>query len=639
METTLPTEQPIDVDHEIQGYLKLENPKSFFLFAGAGSGKTRSLVTALLYIRDQFGNKLHVQGKKVAVITYTNAAADVIQRRIDFNPLFVISTIHSFVWTLIKPFPADIKVWLINNLQEEIEELYAELAKGRPGTKTEIARKASLAAKQRRLANLSTVTQFTYNPNGENAGKDALNHSEVVKIAANFLSTKPLLQHILISQYPILFIDESQDTNKHLMEAILSVELTHKGKFLLGLFGDTMQRIYLDGKSDLGVNLPPHWAKPSKLVNYRSPQRIIALINKIRLSVDGRQQIPAPAREEGFVRLFMAPNTAKNKDALEAKVQQQMETLTKDAEWLQDKSVKKLILEHHMAAHRLGFSEMFDILYSVDKFATGLLDGSLSIVKLFSELVLPLLLAKRKGDEFAVANILQKHSPLLDASFLKNNSEKQLNQLKKAGAAVNALYDAWHEKKPTFKEILDIVHTVHLFEVPTKLQPFLTPNEEGINVAPTNPPAADTAQETITEEETNDDLTQYNAIQAFLNGPFDQIQAYSDYIGERTPFDTHQGIKGCEFPRVMVIVDDAESRGSLYKYDKLFGAEPPSKTDLDNEKVGKDSGISRPKRLFYVTCSRAESSLAIVAYTSDVAAFQAFVINQGWFKSTEIELL
>jgi len=639
METTTPTTQPIDVDQEIQGYVRLEEPKSFFLFAGAGSGKTRSLVNALLYIRDLFGNKLHIQGKKVAVITYTNAAANVIQQRIDFNPLFVISTIHSFVWTLIKPFPADIKVWLINNLQEEIAELHTELVKGKPGTKTEIARKASLAAKQRRLANLSTVTQFTYNPNGENAGRDALNHSEVLKIAANFLSTKPLLQYILISQYPILFIDESQDTNKHLMEAILAVELTQKGKFLLGLFGDTMQRIYLDGKSDLGVNLPSHWSKPSKLVNYRSPKRIIALLNKIRLSVDGRQQVAAPDREEGFVRLFVAPNTAQNKDALEAKVQQHMEALTKDAEWLQDKSVKKLILEHHMAARRLGFSEMFDTLHSVDKFTTGLLDGSLSIVKLFSELVLPLLLAKRKGDEFAVVNILQKHSPLLDASFLKNNSEKQLGQLKKAGAAVNALFNIWHEKKPTFKQILDVVHAANLFDIPSKLLPFLPANEEQTDKNSIDTPATETAPETLTEEETNDDLTQYNAIQEFLDGPFDQIQAYSDYIGERTPFDTHQGIKGREFPRVMVIIDDTETRGFLYKYDKLFGAEALSKTDLENEKAGKDSGISRPKRLFYVTCSRAESSLAIVAYTSDVAAFQAFVIKEGWFKSTEIELL
>ena len=35
------------VDEELLACLNLQNPKSFFLFAGAGSGKTRSLVKVL----------------------------------------------------------------------------------------------------------------------------------------------------------------------------------------------------------------------------------------------------------------------------------------------------------------------------------------------------------------------------------------------------------------------------------------------------------------------------------------------------------------------------------------------------------------------------------------------------------------
>ena len=38
---------PEDADKEISSCLDINNPRSFFLFAGAGSGKTRSLVTAL----------------------------------------------------------------------------------------------------------------------------------------------------------------------------------------------------------------------------------------------------------------------------------------------------------------------------------------------------------------------------------------------------------------------------------------------------------------------------------------------------------------------------------------------------------------------------------------------------------------
>ena len=43
---------PDQADEIIKGCLSLETPKSFFLFAGAGSGKTGSLVAALNFARE-----------------------------------------------------------------------------------------------------------------------------------------------------------------------------------------------------------------------------------------------------------------------------------------------------------------------------------------------------------------------------------------------------------------------------------------------------------------------------------------------------------------------------------------------------------------------------------------------------------
>jgi len=64
------------VDAEIGACLDPKAPKSFFLYAGAGSGKTRSLKSALQSFRERYGAGFRRAGKKVAVITYTNAAAD-----------------------------------------------------------------------------------------------------------------------------------------------------------------------------------------------------------------------------------------------------------------------------------------------------------------------------------------------------------------------------------------------------------------------------------------------------------------------------------------------------------------------------------------------------------------------------------
>ncbi|WP_342335276.1 UvrD-helicase domain-containing protein [Burkholderia pseudomallei] len=236
------------VDIEIAACLNLDTPKSFFLFAGAGSGKTRSLVTALQHVQRTMADRLRVKGQRVAVITFTNAASDEIKRRLQFDPLIDVRTIHSFAWSLIEGLNHDIREWLRLDLAADIAKLRAEEAKGRKGTKASASRLSRIESKTRRLQNLPNIKSFTYSPTGDNRGRDALNHGEVLKLTAHFLSTKPAMQSILAGRYPILLIDESQDTNRHLVDALFAVQSKLKGRFLLGLIGDMMQRIYSDGK-------------------------------------------------------------------------------------------------------------------------------------------------------------------------------------------------------------------------------------------------------------------------------------------------------------------------------------------------------------------------------------------------------
>jgi DNA helicase II / ATP-dependent DNA helicase PcrA len=108
------------VDDEIYACLNLNAPKSFFLYAGAGSGKTRSLVNAVGRLRRDYRRPLLLQGRRVAVITYTNAACDEIKKRLEFDPLVQVSTIHSFAWSLIAGYDVEIKEWLRDNLMTEI---------------------------------------------------------------------------------------------------------------------------------------------------------------------------------------------------------------------------------------------------------------------------------------------------------------------------------------------------------------------------------------------------------------------------------------------------------------------------------------------------------------------------------------
>lgn len=609
-------------DEEITECLNLENPTSFFLFAGAGSGKTGSLVKALKHIKVQFERKMRIRGQKVAVITYTNAATNEIKNRTDHNDLFQVSTIHSFIWTLIDGFNQDIRDWLETNLIQEVEDLEEKQRKGRAGTKAESDRAKSITEKNRRIKNLPFVKKFTYSPEGNHTGRDALNHSEVIKMGADFILNKPIMRNILVNRHPFLLIDESQDTNKDLMNAFLDLETEFAGKFALGLFGDTMQRIYLDGKPDLDSGFGEGWRTPKKAMNHRSRKRIVDLINIVRSEIDNHQQRSRTDKQGGLVRFFIADST-REREEIEEIATNRMGEITGDTKWKEWDSVKRLVLEHQMAALRLGFSGLFEPLHGVDSLKTSLKDGSLPELRFFADIVLPLVRAHQAKDDFSVSNILKKHSPILDKRKIRESSRSRMEVLEDVRSGLNSIFKLWSNgHNPTFKQVLEAISQSNLFFVPVGLRPF-----------------ADASEDSATAETFQDSSDELDAWRSALETPFHQIEAYSKYVKGKANFDTHQGVKGLEFPRVLVVIDDSAARGNTFSYDKLFRVKEKSEKDLKKEKEGLETGVHRTQRLFYVTCSRAEESLAVLAYVNDVDALQARILESRWFEKNEIECL
>ena len=98
-----------------------------------------------------------------------------------------------------------------------------------------------MVSKTKRLERLAEIRAFTYAPEGDNFGRDALQHTEVIALAAHFLTESETFQNIVLARYPFILIDESQDTMKPLMEALLTFEARHRGRIALGLLGDTMR--------------------------------------------------------------------------------------------------------------------------------------------------------------------------------------------------------------------------------------------------------------------------------------------------------------------------------------------------------------------------------------------------------------
>lgn len=600
------------VDEEIQRCFSKEDPKCFFVFAGAGSGKTRSLIKTLTFLDEIVGDWLLTNRKQIAVITYTNAACDEISRRLHYKSIFSVLTIHSFLWELIKNYQSDIKDWVINAINLEIAELKEKQRKSKAG-KTSEKRAEEIRKKEERLSKISTIKRFTYNPNGDNVGYDSLNHNEVVKMGSEFICSEDTMQNILISQYPILLIDESQDTKKELVDALFAVCEKHKGKFIVGMFGDTMQRIYQDGKENLSRCIPDDWVKPKKIMNHRSASRIEALANAIRLTVDTQQQRPRSDAEVGNVRLFIVSSVA-NKELTEQRVAEIMSEETGDDEWRDSKQIKSLILEHHMAASRFGFLELYAPLNEVFSFGTALRDGSIPELSFLSKVISPLVQAYKSDNDFEVLKIVKEYSPLMDKKQWLQ-LEDQTEVLKKVENSVNKLMDLWKDNSiPTCLDILHSIHETGLFKMNERVDYILLDPAEGESV-------------------------EIAALRKALSVSFTTLEKYFAYVSDNTRFATHQGVKGLEFPRVMVIMDDAEAKGFLFSYEKLFGAKPKTENDIKNEREGKDTSMARTSRLFYVACTRAQKSLAIIAYTQDSKAVKATAMKNNWFLNDEIIIL
>lgn len=601
-----------NIDLQLKEYISKEKRKSFFLFAGAGSGKTYSLIKLLENIQNVWGNKLIREHRQVAVITYTNAATDEIMRRIDYNPLFHVSTIHSFVWDSIKTYQKDIKTRYLQRLQANIDELQAKIyATKNKETKTYKANQEKINHLIERKEAKEKIDKFIYNPNGDNLKANSLNHSDVIEIGTKMMQENLLLQQIITQQYPFMLIDESQDTRSSLVDAFFTIQKNFSNDFTLGLIGDIKQRIYMDGKADIKNLIPADWEKPEKVTNYRCGKRIIQLANKISSVLDGSEQQAREDAPEGYVHLFLVnSHEVLDKIAKELDVRAKMSSITGDNKWKSD--VKVLTLEHRMAAVRLGFEGFYDLFARLPKYQMSFLQGEMADMSFFADMVFPLVTMLKEDDGIGVLNLLKKNSPLLEAvpdrdyPAMLAKIRKMLDELRSSNV---------EEMKAS--EIIEFVQKNTLFAIPDHLVFALNSKEDEID---------------------KEDAESLAWVRALLL-PLRQFKAYDDYVHDRTPYATHQGVKGLEFPRVLVLIDDEAAKGNSFSYNKLFKVAPLSNIDIQNKEKGKENSLDRTGRLFYVTCTRAKESLAILMYTSNTERAKQTAIHNGWFGKNEIDVL
>lgn len=589
--------------------------RPFFLFAGAGSGKTRMLTTLLERILEEQGAELAKQGRRIAVITFTNAAVEVINSRIHNNPIVQVSTIHSFLWTLIATYQRDIKRALLQLTQEKLTELDTTTKKW---SKIKLLQREKLREK---LSQIEQAVRFTYSPDGAAIGTGALQHDDVIAVGSHLLSSAPLLQQIMKQQYPIVLIDESQDTDKRLIKALETTLQEQDSHFTLGLIGDIKQRIYVAGDETIETFADRiHCVTAHLPVNFRCPKRIVRLANLIARGIDEEgEQAPKDDAIEGIIRCFIAPHsTPEQQRQLERSLCERMALCTSDTEWCSQHAVRSLVLEHRMAAVRTGCADLYDALCLSSQYKQNLLSGSIGEVNFLTQQICPLL-SNPPLSGIAIHRHLQRYSPL----FLENNPawdwDTARNTIKKAFVQLTS-----GGSNSTIFEVLDIIRSHKLLQIPSLLDTAMQLYASGNEDEPDNENETDIA---------------IHAWKRALALPFSQVQYLNNYMNNKTGFSTQQGVKGEEFDRVLVVIDDSSARGFLFSYDKAFGIKEKTAADISNEQAGKDTSISRTLRLLYVTCTRAMKSLALICYCDNPSKLKSLLLTKEYFTEEEVILL
>lgn len=603
---------------------------SFVMIAGAGSGKTTSLIKALKYIDDTEGKTLRQQGKKIACITYTTVAEKEILDDVGHDSFFRVSTIHSFLWELLRPFQKDIKIWVKAKIKSKLKEF--ETDRQNFSNRTRQTTRENNARDTARYmyidANIDDVPSFTYET-GSNYLEGILGHSDIISMGPSLISASKLLQVILASRFPYFFIDESQDTIGEFVDAMKLVERSVEN-FCLGFFGDPMQKIYHTGSGI--ISLENGWKEIQKPENFRCSTSVLRIINNIRASGDNLQQNggraefvegkPVPVEGSAQIFIMQADDTRAAKLAM---VREYLSIQLADPLWLSDEKiadVKILVIEHRIAATRLGFPALYSIFKdsTTDSLSMSFSEGSNWALLPFQRYILPLVSALRNGKDFLVVELLKKYCPIMQKSYLSTPENEPLVILREIKTYLGELDTLLNEaNNATVVDVLNYLNKHNLISL-----------DERISTRIGDAPEIEVDDEDVTITD--------RVISAYLDCPVKEVWGYNTYINEESPFSTQHGIKGDEFMRVVVVLDDDEGRRSTsYSYEKLLGIKALSDRDNANLDTGQETTLDRTRRLLYVCCSRSLKDLAVVLFADNIQAATDAVLATGIFRPQEIK--
>ncbi|MEX5257675.1 UvrD-helicase domain-containing protein [Kocuria arenosa] len=533
----------------------LRERRNFKLEAGAGAGKTYSLIAALQRILADRKYYLPRSDQQIACLTYTKVARDQIINRTDANPYIFADTLHGFLWEMVKPYQKALKQTILSS-----EDWQNKL--------------------EGRTALDDLIIEYDLGIRIIDDTAIRIHHDDVPRLA-NKLFRKPKFRTLIADHFPIIFIDEYQDTPQGLVEAMLSGLEPDSQASVFGFFGDHWQQIYDNtcGSIEHSTVIPI-----PKNANFRSDRNIVSFLNKLRPEL---VQAPADNALTGTVTIYHT-NEWPSGDRLTHHWKGQiphiashrtLEWITNDAQhrvWGEaSKDTKTLMLTHASLAHELGYESLPAIYKYNDSFAKKedpVIAFLLDIVEPSSEAFRE----RRYGELFDVLGSAQPHIRSHNDKVYWTSHFEKLDDLRNSD---------------TVGAVLSHLRSQTLFSIPQRVLKTHRDLEQALGVL----------NETMNLSEPRH-LSEY---QKLLNVKYAEIMSLSAYVNDKTPFSTKHNVKGAEFDNVIVVLGRGYSK---YDFAKMLDNYPSRDRLIESEY----KKFERSRNLFYVAASRAKRNLVLL---------------------------
>lgn len=544
----------------------LGQSQSFLLEAGAGAGKTYSLVKSLQYLIAKNRRTLPRRGQQIACITFTNVAKDEIISRTDGNPLVYCDTNHGFCWSL------------INGFQSQLKRLVVEIPKWQ-----EMLREVGGLGDR--------AVQYALGHRAVRNEHILLHHDDVLPLTISLMEHEKF-RALMTDRFPIVLIDEYQDTDADWVEAIKRLFLGKPQSPLFGFFGDHWQKIYGDGCGELTHDAVRQIGKEA---NFRSVKTIVDCLNRMRPEL--RQFVKDP-EATGEVRVFhsnawvgqrLGGNHWKGDlpaDVAHRSLKSATEILRGEGWDLSPRQTKILMLTHRGLANEQGYGSLPTVFRYNESFSKREHPHVAFLVDVL-EPACDAYAERRYGEMFA---ILGSHVPLLKSARDKEAWSTSMDQLmaRRADGTVGQVIA--HLRQTRRPRLPDAVED----------------REHNLQVLDRN--AGEEMPDALAE------LERFHAVS------YKEIQALRKYHEGHSPFETKHGVKGAEFENVIIVLGRGWNQYNFGEMLEWAAAGVPA---------NKQETFERNRNLFYVCCSRPKTRLALL-FTQQLSA-QALGTLENWF--------